>query len=64
MCDERLTLTILEVSKRLGISRNLAYRLAEEDRLPVPVMKLGRRILIPRDPFLRAVGRSTGREDD
>ena len=58
MCDEKLTLTIDQVSRALGIGRNLAYQLASEDKLPVPVLRLGRRLLIPKLPFLEALKRS------
>ena len=37
-----------EVAERLAISRSLAYKLAREDRLPVPVIRLGRRVVVPR----------------
>jgi len=43
---ERLTLTVNEAAHLLGISRGLAYELARCGRLPV--IRLGRRILIPR----------------
>jgi excisionase family DNA binding protein len=46
-----------EVADRLDISRSLAYKLAREDRLPVPVIRLGRRIVVPRralDRLLRS----------
>lgn len=54
--SERLTLTIPEVADRLGISKNSAYELARQDQLPVPVIRLGRRIVVARDPFLKALG--------
>ena len=57
MCDpERLTLTVEEASILLGIGRNLAYELASRDELPVRVLRLGRRILVPREPLLAALG--------
>jgi len=43
---ECLTLTVNEAAHLLGISRGLAYELARCGRLPV--IRLGRRILIPR----------------
>ena len=43
---KRLTLTVNEAAHLLGISRGLAYELARCGRLPV--IRLGRRILIPR----------------
>ena len=46
--NERLTMTIPEFSKASGISKNLAYSLAREDRLPIPVIKLGKRMVLSR----------------
>ena len=43
---DRLTLNVEEAAHLLGISRGLAYELARCGRLPV--IRLGRRILIPR----------------
>jgi excisionase family DNA binding protein len=43
---ERLTYTIDEAARLLGISRNSAYEAARRGELPV--IRLGRRILIPR----------------
>lgn len=45
---ESLTLTVEEAATRLGISRTLAYELANADRLPAPVLRLGRRLVISR----------------
>ena len=44
----RDTLTIDEVAAKLGIDRGTAYRLAKSDRLPVPVIRLGKRMVIGR----------------
>ena len=41
-----LTVSVGEAAKLLGISRNLAYDLVREGRLPH--VRLGRRILVPR----------------
>ena len=52
---ENLTLTIDETAKLLRISRNTAYTLANEGKLPV--VRLGRRMLVPRrrlEEFLSA----------
>lgn len=46
VADERLTLSIPEVAKVLRISRNQAYLLANQGKLPV--VRLGRRLLVPR----------------
>ena len=53
---ERLTLTLPETAKILGIGRNTYYELARTDQLPVPVLRLGRRIVVPREPLLRSLG--------
>ena len=45
---EKLTLTIRETAKLLGIGRNLCYDLAKRNELPVPVLRCGRRLLVPR----------------
>ncbi|GAH05873.1 unnamed protein product, partial [marine sediment metagenome] len=46
MEEEKLTLTIEETAKVLGIGRNLAYdRVKTGD---IPVIKIGRRLLVPR----------------
>lgn len=46
MDDDRLTLTVEEASRLLGISRALAYELVA--RGEVPGIRLGRRIVVPR----------------
>jgi excisionase family DNA binding protein len=43
---ERLTLTIPETARLLGISRGAAYA-AASDRT-IPTIKVGRRLLVPR----------------
>ncbi len=43
----RLTLTIREAAAQLGISKNLAYRLAQEGGLP-GVIKLGKRLVVSK----------------
>lgn len=47
-CLERRTVNIRQFAKEFGISAPVAYQLAHEDRLPVPVIKLGRRMVISR----------------
>ena len=44
--NERLCITIPEAAAMLGISRNFAYQLAREGKLPI--IELGKRKLIPR----------------
>ena len=53
--SERQTLTVEEAARVLGIGRGLAYELAREGR--IPVVRLGRRVLVPRsglEAMLRA----------
>lgn len=57
--DERLTLTVEEAAKLLGISRNSAYAAASAGL--IPARRIGRRLLVPRaalEEFL-ATGRQT-----
>lgn len=46
--NAKLTMTIPEFAKATGISRNLCYDLARRNELPVPVIKLGRRMVLSR----------------
>ena len=50
-----LTFTIDEVATRLGISRTLAYELAQRGALPAPVIRLGRRLVVGRVALERAL---------
>ena len=52
---DRCTLTVEEAAARLGISRTLAYELARTGRLPVPVLRLGRRVLVSRQALERVL---------
>ena len=53
MAGERLTLTVDEAGRLLGISRALAYELVARGELPS--LRLGRRIVIPRRALERMV---------
>ena len=46
MSVESLTMTIHEVARVFGISRALAYTLARQDALPVPVIRLGNKRMV------------------
>jgi excisionase family DNA binding protein len=52
--DGRLTWTVTEAAKLLGISRASAYEAAHRGELPVRV--IGRRLLVPRVALLRLLG--------
>ena len=51
------TMTVEEAASALGISRSLAYELAKADRLPAPVIRLGRRLVVSREGLERALAR-------
>jgi len=44
--EEKLTVSVGTAARLLGISRNLAYELVRQNRLPA--LRLGRRLLIPK----------------
>lgn len=50
------TLTIRQAASMLGISRSLAYELVKNGNFPVPVLRLGRRMVVPRAALLRLLG--------
>ena len=52
-----LTLTVPEVSGVLGISRAKAYDLARREGFPS--MRIGTRILVPRDKLIRWIDKQT-----
>jgi excisionase family DNA binding protein len=52
--DSRLTWTVTEAARLLGISRASAYEAAHRGELPVRV--IGRRMLVPRVALLRQLG--------
>lgn len=45
---ERQTVTLPVVFKMLGISRPVGYRLANENALPVPVIRMGNRSVVSK----------------
>jgi excisionase family DNA binding protein len=49
--EERLTYTLTEAARRLGISRALAYEAAHRGELPI--CRIGRRMLVPRAALMR-----------
>ncbi len=46
MNDERLTITVAEAAKLLGISRGTAYECVRTGQ--IPSVSFGRRVLVPR----------------
>jgi len=49
--DDRLTLSVPEAARLLGIGRGLAYELVRQGKLPA--LRLGRRLLVPRVALMR-----------
>ncbi len=45
-----------------GLSETQAYELAKRDAFPVPVVKVGRRLVVPTAPILRLLGLEPGTE--
>ena len=48
---KRLTITVPEAAKRLGVSRNHAYEAAKSGQ--IPTIKIGKRLLVPIVAFDR-----------
>jgi predicted DNA-binding transcriptional regulator AlpA len=46
--NERLTVDAPVAFRILGISRNTGYSLIQRGQFPLPVVKAGRRLLIPK----------------
>ena len=59
------TLTIPEAAELLGVSRDTAYEDAKSGQLAgVPVISVGRRLLIPRARLLAVLGIEYEESDD
>jgi excisionase family DNA binding protein len=56
--DECLTLTVEEAAKRLGISRAFAYESVR--RGDIPSIKIGRRVLVPKEALHRLLASADG----
>ena len=50
------TVSVEVAASRLGIGRSLAYQLAREGRFPVPIIRAGRKIIVPTRALDRALG--------
>jgi excisionase family DNA binding protein len=57
---ERLTLSVPETARLLGVGRDKAYEMAHTGR--IPVLRIGRRLLVPRDALVRWID-NAARED-
>ena len=57
--EESLTVTVEEAGRMLGISRQTAYNLAAEGKLP-GVLRLGRRLVVGRQALVDALAGKSG----
>jgi len=58
----RETHTVREACARLGVGKTLGYELARAGTFPVPVIKVGRRLLVSRTAVDRLLA-SAGKEE-
>jgi excisionase family DNA binding protein len=58
MSDDRLTLTVDEARRLLGLSRELAYAAVRSGE--IPSIRIGRRLLVPRKALLAMLDRAHG----
>lgn len=54
---ERMTMTVADLQQALGIGRRHAYELV--NRADFPTIRLGKKIVIPRDAFMRWLDKQT-----
>ncbi len=59
-----LTMTIEEAARAFGIGRGTAYLAARRDELPVPVIRVGRRMMVSRVAVEAVLSRLKGSDDD
>ena len=50
------TVSVEQAAAALGIGRALAYDLIRQGRFPVPILRLGRRLIVPTVPLVRTLG--------
>jgi excisionase family DNA binding protein len=60
----RPTATIEEVADNFGIARSTAYDLAKRDALPVPTIRVGRRVVVSRAALDRVLAGETDRPQE
>ena len=59
---ERATLTIPEVGRILGIGRQTAYEMARQGK--IPVLRLGKKLLVPKVALERMLAEAGQAEGD
>ncbi len=50
---ERGTLPLPAAFRRLGIGKTTGYRLVKDGRFPVPLVRVGARVVVPQAPLER-----------
>jgi excisionase family DNA binding protein len=50
------TISVADAGRLLGVSRGTAYQLVREQRFPVPVLRVGYQLRVPRAPLMRLLG--------
>ena len=58
--EKRSTMTIPEFCRALGIGRNQGYTAAQRGELPVPVIRIGKRVLVARAAVERLLAADLG----
>lgn len=53
--EKRRSIDIDDVAAAMGVSRGLVYKQAAEGTLPFPCFRVGKRFVIPREPFERVM---------
>ena len=56
---ERKVITVPEAGEQLGLGRNAAYEAAK--RGDIPTVRIGRRLLVPRDAIDQLLARASGK---
>jgi len=60
--DEKKTLSVEEAARYLGIGRNTAYECVRKGE--IPSIRLGRRILVPRNRLEQLLNTEVSMKDD
>lgn len=53
---EAKTVSVPTAAEWLGISKRQAYALIRDGEFPFPVLRMGRRVVVPTRPLLEALG--------
>jgi excisionase family DNA binding protein len=56
MTHDCKVLTLPEVARLLGLSRSSAYEAAAKGTLPLPIIRIGRRLVVPRTAVEHLLG--------